>query len=1107
MLGATRVILALIVTLVAFPSFAAEVPRFVAFSLEEAQKRLRQGDNGEQVRDLGGMTFPIGIVVDEDSDDWILVGVAESGLPPLSLDDFVVALRAVLLHGQCPYVSIEPTEDTSATGQYLVVYKGGIEGTALGRKMIEIDATFKRLALGKIQAEVWNVMSYSHLRVETVRHGAPNNLYSRFWIRNLQPTFAGSPARGVFAILDLPIALYTEVMQAGESNSSAQDSQTVTDEAGIRFAEQVTSALDELEMQYPTLREIGRILALASLGAGVEQMKGSERYKLWVSEYPVARRTTRHEYPLLSAEERVDSDSVLHLEGGIDSTPLAGRLVRGHVTALKQVVLGSRPSPDALSWHPPLRGWPIPCELAAAQSGNGAIATSTEKAGFAVASYLRRLDSPPLGNRLPFPASGYGFPPLPTTSIAPVFHDAGTEMPFSNRVGGVMLAGTARIEGAAKPEVSLADRAFSLVVDGKDARIDPKLFRKFVTALWCVYYSNQDPGISIDPIAPDVDKHLVRYIGRVINTDLGRVMREADYRMKKWAVGTERPNIKGFRDIDTWSYYQGNATLASRRFWFVPENLQFKRGGDLLLFDSGRMRVKTEFLADGLRGQAAPSDEKFARFFTEHYQEIAEKYPAYKELFEYAKLVALAKYLKQQGVPLHWFLMAHKDLVLTEDSPGTVDQLAKGSDYFRGVTIQGGVNLGAESHYRFDAEAVAAIQKALADRSAAGAAHAGSTHQNRPVSPVQPVSFHTTDRSYTVLPQHTASSGKDHHGNRYQTDLALRCDGKPGLELVRYFNPRQRDTGQFGRGWHLLIPYRVEPSDNQTRPFLNAVIPQRMVLENLLSGRREVLTFSPDRYAAAGYVPDKLKSSQVVGLFLMSNGSFRLADKLGNQFHFDPGGRMTDMFLSPSPEHHMHIEYADGFTAAFVEPPYRARPVDDERVDFLNVRVPKRIRVTDCIHSEDEVLTFDPNGPIPGYVPAGPETSRFNIVAILTNGGLELTDKHGNRIRLTPGWGFDSLHPSPKSQMVRAITTAGRRVRFGYTLDGQGRVVIATAAVAEDESDTGATAIVRYRYDVDGRLCRVERPTPLATASAGRLRQGLALASNSQGGKVGPSPE
>ena len=128
--------------------------------------------------------------------------------------------------------------------------------------------------------------------------------------------------------------------------------------------------------------------------------------------------------------------------------------------------------------------------------------------------------------------------------------------------------------------------------------------------------------------------------------------------MKKWAVGTERPAYPGFQNVDRLSATSGLELLGvSRRFWFVPEDLQFRRGGDLLLFDRGRMRLNTEYNADGMRGQASSADTVFAEFFTKHYDGIAEKYPVYQELFEYAKLVSLARYLKDQGVPLHWFLM------------------------------------------------------------------------------------------------------------------------------------------------------------------------------------------------------------------------------------------------------------------------------------------------------------------------------------------------------------------------------------------------------------------------------------------------------------------
>ena len=407
----------------------------------------------------------------------------------------------------------------------------------------------------------------------------------------------------------------------------------------------------------------------------------------------------------------------------------------------------------------------------------------------------------------------------------------------------------------------------------------------------------------------------------MINTDLGRVMREADYMMKKWAVGTERPAYPDFRPVDGWmAKYGASHSGVSRRFWFVPEEISFRQSDNVLMFASGRIRLNTEYDVDGMGGKASKADEEFARFFTQHYGKLADKYPVYKELFEYAKLVALAKHRKEQGVPLHWFLLAHKDLVLTEDSPGTVDQLAKGSEYFRGMTIMGGVDLNPPAN-------MCTTRQHSPPSSghwprARGACVRRNLRTARRTTPVQRVSFDLGKKSYTVLPQSSLTCGKDHRGLRYQTDFACRSTGQPGLELVRYFDPKRRDSSQFGRGWHLLIPYRVKPDGTATRQFLNAEIPERMVVENLLNGQPEVFAFSPDRYAAAGYVPDKIEASQVIGLFLMSNGSFRLADKLGNQFHFDPSGRMTDMFLSPSPEHHLQVEYADQFTAAFADSPY-----------------------------------------------------------------------------------------------------------------------------------------------------------------------------------------
>ena len=110
-----------------------------------------------------------------------------------------------------------------------------------------------------------------------------------------------------------------------------------------------------------------------------------------------------------------------------------------------------------------------------------------------------------------------------------------------------------------------------------------------------------------------------------MNNDLGRVMREADYVMKKWSIGTERADIPGFFNPDDAANRRGKMYVGAwSRFWFVPENMKFKRGGDMLLFDDGRMTIKTEYMfMDDKNMHSDPSNEDFARFFTEHYNKIA----------------------------------------------------------------------------------------------------------------------------------------------------------------------------------------------------------------------------------------------------------------------------------------------------------------------------------------------------------------------------------------------------------------------------------------------------------------------------------------------------
>ncbi|HFE36828.1 MAG TPA: hypothetical protein ENK06_00230 [Gammaproteobacteria bacterium] len=667
----------------------------------------------------------------------------------------------------------------------------------------------------------------------------------------------------------------------------------------------------------------------------------------------------------------------------------------------------------------------------------------------------------------PGPGGG-GVSPIQRTSFSSIDRTRDQIFPQTHRVGGVMLNGAAKVSGASN---ELGAGSFSLLFENGDAGMDVGELRKFVTALWAVYFSQEGPGISIDPIAPNIDKHLVRYIGQVVNSDLGRVMREADYTMKKWAVGTERPQLAGFKNPDDIAGKRGSmGAQAWSRFWFVPEDMRFRKSGDMLLFDGGRMTLKTEYLSRRLRGEADSANEQFAKEFTQSYPLVAQNYPVFQELFDYAKMVSLAKYLKENGIPMLWYLLANKDMILTEDSPGTVNALAKKSDYFESVEITGGVDLATKpsaSNYVIDSAAAKALSKAASRYRASSKGSSFSSNNT--------VVFESGDEAYSlVAPENVVLSGSSVSGEIFQTDIALRNAGVPGLELARYYNPNYKDITTFGKGWHLMIPYKLEPEGTEMIPFVNAMVPKKMVVKNLLSGQKETLTFDKARYNLPGYVPDDAELSSLVGIFWLSNGALRLADKVGSEFQFDPSGRLTDMILTKNYTVSYKYGYKSVEASEFRRSPYRIKPMGRERVSTLNVTLPKRMQLVNERGQVIDTFVFDQDNKheIIGYSPVAAKDSNYEFMALLSDGSFQLAASKGQMIAFDAAGRFEVL----KEPVVKKMVKGKHEIRFAYEYDGENGFRISSAKVMTKGGDIPLYAS-SYLYGHDGRLASVKQPS------------------------------
>lgn len=1081
-----RRVIALTVLMVLFSPFSLSAASYYAVSLNAIAGKLKESSREDgDVRQLGGITRLLGAVYVPQGQEVIIFGQALEGEPALNLDDLVVALKAILIHGAEPLVSIDKTEHTRTTQKQTVRFEGGIADTSFGQALLAADVILKKMGLGQLPTEVWGSKSYFELiGGNWQKTGQEHRIQSRFWFK---PADIFIASRSGVAVLErFRLSVQTEILNV---IADGKETSGYRDDMGEQFAGAMSSNFEDLMQYYKELKQLRPLFNLVGVATGIKKLATFDQtltsaLEFWLKEYQVPTCKTPSEYPLLTRTEQLHRGSTsknLIIDGGIELKALINDINDGVIAVLRDVITKSRPQPTAWKWRVPLEGWHAPPSAGWGEdkvSGETeAIIKENKKIGCTFTSTFSTVGQPTSYKDRLMESSR----PPPSRGMSDVsLNNTLTPQRLSSSVGGVMLRGAAKVAGAREAQLDLSYGNFSLVIDGENARLTPEAFRRFITALWSVYYTDQDPGVSIDPIEPGGKKHLVRYIGNVVNNDLGRVMREADYLMKKWAVGTEKPNLPGFKDVDALTARHGLRLLgASRRFWFVPEDISFKEGGGLLLFDQGRMTLKTEYRFQDQGVRAEPADEAFAKFFTEKYHtEIIKKYPVYDELMEYAKMVSLANYLKEKGVPLFWFLLANKDQVMVEDSPGTVDALVKGSRHFEGVYIEGGVDLKSQGRYVLDQQAAQALQQAVTKSRPGGGdttltARGAVVPETSPQPPATPVSFTVGEKSYTTVPQHSLTSGRDRRGRRYQTDLALRQGKGPGLELVRYFNPHRQEAGEFGNGWHLLIPYRIKPFGSTTRQFKNVVLPERLILVNLMSGEEEVLTFNTERYAVAGYVPEKLEKSQVVGLFLLTDASYRLADKLGNEFWFDQAGFLTDMIFSK--DHHIRLEYVRHPKDFADYAGYQLQPLGQERVDFLSLTLPKQMELVNLTSGEKEVFTFSSQGEVVGYGPAR-EKGPYQFLALMNNATFRLLKEDGTEIPFDGKGRFAGLASLPDHPLAKSISLGDQKITFSYTFGKKGNVLIASAHWENKAQGTKPVCVAQYGYDEAGRLAKVESP-------------------------------
>ncbi len=369
-----------------------------------------KGGMQEQFHLMAGLRRIVGYVVDEENRDLILVGRVEGRLPPLDLDDFVVALRNTWLryaelrgntrYYSNPGCSIDPDPQVMQRLQEVGTRMQGAAGdkgalgawheicgspqdvrvlgipydTRFARVMVDADYDMKRLVDGSDSLEITGFMSLTDMTLREARNqimgggniALPAYSMNRFWFYPGENRYL--TAKGVVVIDECQVTLLTEEQFLSKTGSMGGTGSPSPPAAA--FAQSLTSRYAEvakLRPIYGELENLFRFVALVKIMKWKNVLKEADLgLDYFLDRYSHANVTVPQELPGRSNvngfSHRVDSpDGYVQYEislpscGGVDIAIDVGPEsfspdTTGTLADLRAAVLSARPSPDALFW-------------------------------------------------------------------------------------------------------------------------------------------------------------------------------------------------------------------------------------------------------------------------------------------------------------------------------------------------------------------------------------------------------------------------------------------------------------------------------------------------------------------------------------------------------------------------------------------------------------------------------------------------------------------------------------------------------------------------------------------------------------------------------------
>jgi hypothetical protein len=354
---------------------------------------------------FANLNFVIGYLVDEPNKDIIIIGKVDSTLPPLYLEDFIIALRSawgVYSPNNNPICSIDPDfrviNELQKVGEQVLRSRTteetqiGIErwrrGSQIPQKvrilgipfdsrfantLVQADYNMKRIVTGVDSIDVSILHSLPDMVIHEViadfKQDKPTSVspvLNRFWFYSDSIRYETS--EDIVLISKCQVVLLTEGVYFASVGRI-----TSTDKSDIfaqKFAKNFTEKYAEIAAERPIFAELENLFRFLALAKIIKYKSSDKKSGLdltyLLNEYPITTIKNKREIPSLSTikEVRVQKDiaggyAIAQLwlpiyggvdMGGIEINPQVFDNDRKNLVSYKSTVISSRPSTYTLFW-------------------------------------------------------------------------------------------------------------------------------------------------------------------------------------------------------------------------------------------------------------------------------------------------------------------------------------------------------------------------------------------------------------------------------------------------------------------------------------------------------------------------------------------------------------------------------------------------------------------------------------------------------------------------------------------------------------------------------------------------------------------------------------